>query len=168
MKKLNNTKPLIKSLVKELRFLSLLNVELADVENSIDEDEINKDMLIQLNNRKDSLESNITLSKNNLFEYFCELFILNSDLIGSLKNLSHLYIPNYDTLSTLIDRICIENVKLFHFKHHSLGIIEHKLNGILSLQDKILDSLCKELEDFILTTFGSGKYKFLKEERTFK
>ena len=81
-------------------------------------------------------------------------------------------IPNYNTLSTLIDRLSIENVKLAHF--HMIveegklleADLERFQNRII-IQREFIEALEKELAHFLRHVCKCGKYKYLKEERTF-
>lgn len=82
-------------------------------------------------------------------------------------------IPNYSTLSTLIDRLSIENVKLAHFEntmeHDNLS--PQEASGFqmkIDVQVKVIDALRQELTRLLKEAILSGNYEFLKEERTFK
>jgi len=81
-------------------------------------------------------------------------------------------IPNFNTLSTLFDRLSIENVKLSHFEN----AIEHdnlsdeqvaELETKIKVQQQIIDALKKETAAFMREAFLSGSYDYMKEERTF-
>ncbi len=74
-------------------------------------------------------------------------------------------IPNYNTLSTLIDRISIENVKLAHFEKGSIR--DPNLGQKARVQRAMLESLQTELEARIQTMLKDGAYSYMKEERTF-
>ena len=83
------------------------------------------------------------------------------------------YIPNFSTLSTLIDRLSIENVKLSHFENE----IEHDnpstdvrkaLEKKIITQNKIIDDLKNELTIFMEKIFVDKDYSFSTEERTFE
>ena len=83
------------------------------------------------------------------------------------------YIPNFSTLSTLIDRLSIENVKLSHFENE----IEHDnpstdarkaLEKKIITQNKIIYDLKNELTIFMEKIFVDKDYSFSTEERTFK
>ena len=88
-------------------------------------------------------------------------------------SLSRTRIPNFNTLSTLLDRLSIENVKLAHFEnaveHDSLNDeqragYEHKIH----VQKQIIEALKAEVATFMKESFLSGRYDYMKEERTFK
>ncbi len=81
-------------------------------------------------------------------------------------------IPNFNTLSTLIDRLSIENVKLAHFEnaleHDQLPAVEvEALKRKVSVQREMISALREELVAFMEDAFLSGRYDYLKEERTF-
>lgn len=82
-------------------------------------------------------------------------------------------IPNFNTLSTLVDRLSIENVKLAHFENS----IEHdnlapdNMEAVrlkVEVQHRIITALKQELVAFMEEAFLSGRYDSIKEERTFQ
>ena len=82
-------------------------------------------------------------------------------------------IPNFNTLSTLIDRLTIENVKLAHFQH----VVDHEdispeqataFKQKIALEIDMIDVLKQELARFLEDAFITGDYSYFKEERTFK
>jgi hypothetical protein len=79
-------------------------------------------------------------------------------------------IPNFNTFSTLIDRLSIENVKLAHFQFlkeintESNGAIDLKIN----IQIEVINLLKDELRFFMTEVFINKRYDFIDEERTFK
>jgi hypothetical protein len=79
-------------------------------------------------------------------------------------------IPNFNTFSTIIDRLSIENVKLSHFEFllTQAGQDELDLQSKISLQLEIIELLKKELEEFMFEAFRSKNYSYIDEERTFK
>ena len=81
-------------------------------------------------------------------------------------------IPNFNTLSTLLDRLSIENVKLSHFEnaieHYNLSedqIKEYK--NKVKTQNKIIKELKSKTTDFMTKVFIEKDYDYIKEERTF-
>ena len=81
-------------------------------------------------------------------------------------------IPNFNTLSTLIDRLSIENVKLAHFEN----ALEHDgppeaeataLRRKIELQHDIISRLKTEMTTWMTEVFLEGRYEYMKEERTF-
>ena len=82
-------------------------------------------------------------------------------------------IPNFNTLSTLLDRLSIENVKLAHFQN----ALEHdapadrertEFQRKIALQNDVIAALKKATSDWMAGVFLDGKYDYMKEERTFK
>jgi len=79
-------------------------------------------------------------------------------------------IPNLNTLSTFIDRLCIENVKKAHFiflLENSLerdSVLEEKIRQ----QEKIIDALQLELVNLLDEILSKGKYEYFGEIRTFQ
>jgi len=81
-------------------------------------------------------------------------------------------IPNFNTLSTLIDRLTIENVKLAHFENaleHDgpTGAQRIELERKIAVQHEVIQELKKEIVAFLEESFVTGRYEYLKEERTF-
>ena len=80
-------------------------------------------------------------------------------------------IPNLNTFSTLLDRLSIENVKMVHFENSlrfdKLTLKEKNVSQKLKLKKKIIISLKKELNNFLVDILTNKKYEFIKEERTF-
>ena len=81
-------------------------------------------------------------------------------------------IPNFNTLSTLLDRLSIENVKLSHFEnaieHDNLTQKEiQEYKSKINTQNKIIDRLKLETTNFMTKTFIEKDYDYIKEERTF-
>ena len=81
-------------------------------------------------------------------------------------------IPNFNTLSTLIDRLSIENVKLAHFEN----ALEHDgppeaeaaaLKRKIALQHDVISRLKTEMTTWMTEVFLDGRYEYMKEERTF-
>lgn len=82
-------------------------------------------------------------------------------------------IPNFNTLSTLLDRLSIENVKLSHFQnaleHDAPAEAERaELQRKVGLQNDVIVALKKETSQWMAGVFLDGKYDYMKEERTFK
>lgn len=81
-------------------------------------------------------------------------------------------IPNFSTLSTLLDRLSIENVKLSHFQN----ALEYdqvnpeqasSLQKKIGIQNEIIEALKKESANLMEEIFLNGKYDYIDEERTF-
>lgn len=82
-------------------------------------------------------------------------------------------IPNFNSFSTIIDRLSIENVKLSHFEnvvnHDNPGEKERaEFQRKIEVQREIIDILKGELVAFMEGVFLEGRYDVVKEERTFK
>ncbi len=74
-------------------------------------------------------------------------------------------IPNYNTLSTLIDRISIENVKLVHFEQRAAQ--DPGMDQKARVQRAMLVRLLSELDERLTDILRDGTYTYMKEERTF-
>ncbi|MFC2066174.1 DUF4254 domain-containing protein [Chloroflexota bacterium] len=82
-------------------------------------------------------------------------------------------IPNFNTLSTLLDRLSIENVKLAHFENaiEQGDLTSEQRTGLqakINVQKQIIDALKKETAAFMKEAFLTGRYDYMKEERTFQ
>jgi len=81
-----------------------------------------------------------------------------------------LRVPNFDTLSTIIDRLTVEIVKRSHFEF----LIEtnsgdpEELRRKIELQDLVIRELRGRLRDFLVQTYVSREYDYVDETRTFK
>lgn len=88
------------------------------------------------------------------------------------------YITNLNTFSTLIDRLCIENVKLSHFefllefKDSNPGISEsyslESLHQKISFQHQIISVIKEEIVELLSQVLQTGKYDYIDESRTFR
>ena len=71
------------------------------------------------------------------------------------------YITNIDTLSTLLDRLISENIKLYFFKKDGLDEnIEH--------QEKVISEIKERLFVLFDDVYREGKYEYVSEKRTYK
>ena len=71
------------------------------------------------------------------------------------------YITNIDTLSTLLDRLISENIKLYFFKKDSLMYnVKH--------QEEVISDIRKRLVLLFTDTFESKSYEYVSELRTYK
>lgn len=88
------------------------------------------------------------------------------------------YISNLNTFSTLIDRLCIENVKLSHFEF-LLGFEDAKfglsnsyspeaLHQKISCQHQIISAIKVEIVELLSQILTVGKYEYIDESRTFR
>lgn len=79
-------------------------------------------------------------------------------------------IPNFDTLSTIIDRLTVEIVKRTHFEfltETGSGNAE-ELRHKIQLQDTVISELRNRLREFLEQTYVSREYNYIDETRTFK
>ena len=79
-------------------------------------------------------------------------------------------IPNFNSFSTIVDRLSIENVKLAHFEYlqeRGPGQRDEIAQKIVT-QKKIIEALKNELSNFMLLLFEDKEYKTLDEKRTFE
>lgn len=70
-------------------------------------------------------------------------------------------IPNYNSISTLIDRLSVENAKLVQFEEKG------NMQDSMRAQEVIVSALRVEFEFELHTIFETGKYEVLDEKRTF-
>lgn len=69
-------------------------------------------------------------------------------------------ITNIDTLSSFLDRLITENIKLFFFRKDNLiDKIEH--------QEKIIDEIKKKISELFFETLKKSSYNYIEEHRTF-
>lgn len=79
-------------------------------------------------------------------------------------------IPNYNSFSTIMDRIIIEQVKKTIFEHRLEECEAPERRGLqdkIHTQIRILKHLRREFVDFNLRAYFDGEYKMIKETRTF-
>jgi hypothetical protein len=81
------------------------------------------------------------------------------------------YIPNINSVATLIDRLTVENVKLSFFVEQSktpnLDIDMNKLNEKIAKQELIKNEVQNMLFETLEEIFLKMSYQPLFEERTF-
>jgi len=78
-------------------------------------------------------------------------------------------IPNFDTISTVIDRLSVEVVKKSHFEFlvETGALVAAEATKKIELQDAMIAGLRSELRDLLVEAFTSGRYDFIEETRTF-
>lgn len=83
-------------------------------------------------------------------------------------------VPNFDTFSTLVDRLTIEIVKRAHFEFllesQSDALSDASRSELLrkiSIQNDITKVLRQKLGDFLMEALSNRNYKYIDEERTF-
>jgi hypothetical protein len=81
-------------------------------------------------------------------------------------------IPNFNTLSTIIDRLSIENVKLADvenaLEHDDLSDAQRvAFQKKIAVQRNVIEALRHELAAGLKEIFLKRQYTYFKEERTF-
>ena len=71
------------------------------------------------------------------------------------------YITNIDTLSSLLDRLISENIKLYFFKKDGL-------EDNISHQKAVIDEIKKRISKLMTDVYKSKKYDYISEKRTYK
>jgi hypothetical protein len=81
------------------------------------------------------------------------------------------FIPNINSVATLIDRLTVENVKLSFFieqsKTPNLGIDRELLKEKIARQETVKNNVQQMLSEILEELFLEKKYDPLFEERTF-
>ena len=82
-------------------------------------------------------------------------------------------VPNYNALSSLFDRLAIENIKLSYFEN----ALEHDELGPAQIEDyeakalaqrRMIEVLKHDTVDLMANAIESGQYEFISEGRTFE
>ena len=81
--------------------------------------------------------------------------------------MSKTLIPNYNTISTILDRFVIERVKFNQFIQRQFNG-EQNLAETINSQEKMCALLMIELQCALESIFVSGSYDTMQESRTFK
>ncbi len=77
-------------------------------------------------------------------------------------------ISNYNTISTILDRLSVEKTKYYHFKYNMKSIFSKKqIKSKCELQNKIIKKINVILE-FKFKELLNSNISVLKEERTFR
>lgn len=83
-----------------------------------------------------------------------------------------MFIPNFNSFSTLIDRLSIENVKLAHFEflldQESVTSSRAELYDKIAVQHSVITALKEELSKMMVQIYVEKKYETLEEKRTFQ
>lgn len=82
------------------------------------------------------------------------------------------YVPNLNTLSTLIDRISVECVKKAHFMNAlDNNEVDGKMKDLyqekIRMQDEIISVIREEMVGMLINIFENKKYEYYGENRTF-
>tara|TARA_R110001592_G_scaffold245242_1_gene506614 strand:+ start:1375 stop:1809 length:435 start_codon:yes stop_codon:yes gene_type:complete len=81
-------------------------------------------------------------------------------LLKFLHILKDMRITNIDTLSSLIDRLITENIKLYFFK-------KDKQNKKIKHQKVIISEIKIKLNELFLEVYNKNSYDYISEKRTF-
>ena len=77
-------------------------------------------------------------------------------------------ISNYNTISTILDRLSVEKTKYYHFKYNMNSVLSKKqIKSKCNFQNKVIKKINHILE-FKFQELIDNKISILKEERTFK
>ena len=71
------------------------------------------------------------------------------------------YITNINTLSVLLDRLIVENIKLYFFTKDNLS--ENVLH-----QNDIINEIKNKISEILIKTYESKQYDYIEEKRTYK
>jgi len=93
---------------------------------------------------------------------------INKQFRKGVKKKKLQLISNYNTISTILDRLSVEKTKYYHFKNNMKNTLSsNQIKQKCTLQSKIIDQINLILEEKFLESFES-EITILKEERTFK
>ena len=140
----------MKKIIKNISLLISLNIKLADE-------------VIKKKTSK-ALIKRIKIIELLIIKQLSGLFKNNKNK----KQENKIFIPNYNTFSTIIDRLSVEHVKFHHFKFTMKdNFKKNELKNRLVLQNKMITILQEELEVFLKIIIKQNNYNFLFEKRTF-
>ena len=71
------------------------------------------------------------------------------------------YITNIDTLSSLLDRLISENIKLYFFK-------KEKLSENITHQEEVIKEIRIRIKNLLLDVYKNKEYNYISEKRTYK
>ena len=71
------------------------------------------------------------------------------------------YITNINTLSVLLDRLIVENIKLYFFTKDNLS--ENVIH-----QNEIINEIKNKISEILIKTYESKHYDYIEEKRTYK
>ena len=71
------------------------------------------------------------------------------------------YITNVNTLSVLLDRLIVENIKLYFFTKDNLS------DNVLH-QNEVIHEIKKKICEVLIHTYESKQYDYIEEKRTYK
>ena len=152
--------------------LSNESIRLTDLEDAIEDIDRSTEEIAESTKQAAGSGEVVASIRSELAGVLNEAFLIakheGSEEVKSVET----HIPNLNTLSTLIDRLIVENVKLVHFEKKAVGddlpVTQAKvINRKMAMQHEIIGALRKELARFMEEVTLSGNYRFFKEERTF-
>ena len=146
----------MKKIIKNISLLIILNIKIVDEDNKKKSEK-----------KKILLTKKIKNTEAMIFNQLYNLLKIDKDKKNK-KQRNKTFIPNYNTFSTIIDRLSVEHVKLHHFKFTMKNHFKkNELKNRLDLQNKMIKILQKELLDFMKIIIQQNNYNFLFEKRTF-
>lgn len=110
---------------------------------------------------------------NNKIKDLEKKFIKIIDLIyHNSKNIKSdnqkVLISNYNSISTVLDRLSVEKTKFFHFKNHmKIEFTKSEISNKLAFQKTLISEINKILFEKFIEAFENNII-ILKEQRTFK
>ena len=87
---------------------------------------------------------------------------------STLQDSSPAYISNLNTFSALMDRLVIENIKLYQLREGVLVGYDSQLQERISVLKYLLRLLERELVRVLTEIFICGEYIYAEESRTYK
>lgn len=126
----------------------------------------NIDINIKLSEHNFKNKSNKTISIKKIEDEF--IYLMTKLNLKEKGNTKLELISNYNTISTILDRLSVEKTKYYHFRHNMGSIFSKKqIKSKCDFQNKIIKKINLILE-FKFQEFLDNKISILKEERTFK
>jgi len=147
--------------------VSTISVKLTDLQDYCETTRMINEEKDKIENKIIELEKDLE-SVSNKLEVEVQKIIKDSQTGKPKRNL--IRIPNYDTLSTLMDRVIIEIVKKTHFLlmlKEAKNDEKSNLSKKVEMQSKIISALKLKLVQYFNVSIASGTYRYMKEERTF-
>lgn len=145
---MKKTNTLIKKLILQINKIIDIGIKESEL---IFNNKINKDK-----DKKKILKKEFIKTIQELFKYTKTINLKKIELIS-----------NYNTLSTILDRLSVEKTKLHHFKFNmKLILTKDQINKKCKTQEKLIKNINLILEDKIEEAL-QNEIKIYKEERTF-
>lgn len=126
----------------------------------------NIDINIKLSEHNFKNKSSKTISIKKIENEF--IYLMTKLNLKEKGNTKLELISNYNTISTILDRLSVEKTKYYHFRHNMGSVFSKKqIKSKCDFQNKIIKKINLILE-FKFQEFLDNKISILKEERTFK